>query len=192
MKLAPGTWRVRASHAGLATAKERIRLQLWMGEPIEPRVAKRWSPAPPRKKTVSKGRPRNAKQAAQEARRGHPDIALDVLVQLAGSGDPAAAASAAEILAFRGRWKELVSFATALVANPKAVYAGNVFTDMCCLLRRAARKLNAPDIIEIAASKVPAGMESRRDAVLLRDYVEPSAQPGPANRERFEEAVRDA
>jgi hypothetical protein len=98
----------------------------------------------------------------------------------------------AEILAFRGRWHDLVPYATALVANPRAVYAGNVLTDMCRLLRRAAAELARPEVIEAAAARVPAGMEQRRDAVLLKDFVEPSTQPGPARVDAFSAALREA
>jgi hypothetical protein len=189
--VSPGDWRVRASHAGLQGARERIRLQLWPGKPRQPRVLVRWSPAPAAAKKIAKA-PRNAKQAAALARSGQPDAALPVLVVLAAQGDGAAAASAAELFAFRGDWRQMVPHAMALLANPRAVHAGNVFTDLCRLIRRAARELGDPSIIQQAAAGVPAGMEARRDAVLLRDFVEPSAQPGPPDREGFARAVKDA
>ena len=55
-------------------------------------------------------------------------------------GDAAASASAAEILAFQGRWKEAVACAAkALLAEPHAVYAGNV-ADELKLLVAVAKK----------------------------------------------------
>lgn len=137
-----------------------------------------------------RAKPKTAKALAQQARRGETEAALAGLLPLAAGGDGAAAASGAELLAFLGRWDEVVPLATQLVAEPRAVRTGNVFTDMCGLIRRAARELQEPGVVSAAAAKVPAGMEARRDAVLLRDFVPPSAQPGPEDRPMFEAAAR--
>lgn len=189
IRLAAGSWRIRASHGGLARGKEQIRLQLWPAPAAEPRVVKRWTPPPPAPKPPAKGRPRNAKKAAEAARRGQTDLALEVLRELADAGDAAAAASAAELLAFRGQWQELIPYASALLARPDAVYAGNVFDDMCGLIRRAARELGDDSIIRAASAKVPASMREERKANLLRDWVHPYAVPDREDRARYDDAV---
>jgi hypothetical protein len=144
-KLAPGTWRLRATHTNLAK-RERIHIQLWPGKATRPRVRTRWQPAKPVDKPI-KGKPKTRKQAVEAALRGDIDVALDVLLALHAAGDAAASASAAEILAFQGRWDEMVPCAKALLANPRAVYAGNVIDDMKALVNRrtAIAKPPAPE-----------------------------------------------
>lgn len=86
-------------------------------------------------------------QAVEAARRGEIDVALDALLALHAAGDAAASASAAEILAFQGRWDDMVPCAKAILANPGAVYAGNVIDDMKALLKRrkSLAKPRAPE-----------------------------------------------
>jgi hypothetical protein len=188
--LPPGTWRVRASHVGLAGKVERIRLQLWPSARADPCVEKRFVP-PPAKPARRVVKARTAKQAAKLARQGETDRALEVLLPLSASGDAAAAASAAELLAFRGQWAKVVAQATKLLANPGAVHAGNVFTDMCRLIRRAARELNQPSIIERAAAVVPAPLAPQRDAVLIEGRVDSRVQSRD-DLEHFRRAVAEA
>jgi hypothetical protein len=186
----PGPWRIRASHKGLARSSESIRLQLWPAPHAEPRVEKRFvAPAPKPQQRVTN--PRNAKQAAKLARQGETDRALQALLTLSAKDDAAAAASAAEILAYRGRWADAAAQATKLLANPTAVYAGNVFTDMARLVRRAARETRDELLVKRAARVVPAGMARERDVVLLTDFLPPSAQPG-ADEESFRAAVAES
>ena len=78
--------------------------------------------------------------ARRAALRGEAAEALAVLLQSASAGDASAAASAAELLAYLDRWPEVIANVGALIANPFAVYAGNVFDDMVRLLARAARE----------------------------------------------------
>ena len=85
-------------------------------------------------------RPKTRKQAIAAARRGHIDVALETLLALHAAGDAAASAAAAEILAFQGRWKEMVPCAKALLADPDAVHAQNVIDDMKALLALARGK----------------------------------------------------
>lgn len=92
---------------------------------------------------VPKGKPRNRKQAVTAALRGDIDTALEVLLDLHSKGDAAASASVAEIYAFQGRWKELVPYARALLANKAAVNTANVVADMKALLAAAAGKLGS-------------------------------------------------
>jgi len=130
-KLAPGTWRLRAVHTNLAK-RERIRIQLWPGKALKPRVLTRWTAPKPMSKPP-KGTPKTHKQAVAAALRGEIDVALEVLLALHEEGDAAASASAAEILAFKGRWTEMMPCVKAILAKPDAVYAGNVIDDMKAL-----------------------------------------------------------
>lgn len=192
ISVTPGWYRVRASHSGLQK-KEKIVVQLWPAPPADPKVLLRWTP-PAAKPVASKPvrGPKNAKQAAQAARRGALDAALPVLSRLADGGDVAASASLAEILAFQGDWVGFVPRAEALLANPSAVRAGNVFTDLARAFRRAARELGRPELIAEAAARVPEDMASRRDATLLKDLVLPSelvSEPTPERRAAFDQAV---
>lgn len=191
--MAPGWYRVRVEHSGLAK-KEKLTAALWPAPQADPRVCQRWAPAapsrPPRPSKI-----KNAKQAAQAARRGRLDEAVPVLQQLADGGDKAASASLAEILAFQGKWAEFVVRAEAFFADPTVVCAGNVFTDQTRLFRRAARELGTPEIIDRAAAKVPQKYQPMAQATLLKDMVLPSAritEPTPQERQSYEAAVAGA
>ncbi|MBS2015486.1 MAG: hypothetical protein JST00_21540 [Deltaproteobacteria bacterium] len=137
----PGWWRLRATHTNLEK-REKIRIQLWPAKRAAPKVVTRWKPPKPAPKKASAGKPKNRKQAVAAALRGEIDDALAVLLALHEKGDASASASAAEILAFQGRWGEMVPCAKALLANPSAVYARNVSDDMKALL---AVKEGAPE-----------------------------------------------
>ena len=78
------------------------------------------------------------KKARVAAGSGDVDRALPALLDYAEAGDVTAAASAAELLAYLGRWSEVIPLAGAFAANPFATYAGNVSDDMVRLLGRAA------------------------------------------------------
>lgn len=75
-----------------------------------------------------------------EALRGNVETALPVLAQHAEAGDDGAAASAAELSAYLWRWSDVIAQAARLIANPFAVYAGNVFDEFVLLLGRAGRE----------------------------------------------------
>ena len=127
-KTKAGTWRLRATHTNLAK-REKILLQLWPAKRAKPKVLTRWvAPAPAPKKPAPTLKTR--KQAVAAALAGDIEPALELLLKLHREGDAAASASAAEILAFQGRWDEAVACAKALIAKPSAVYAGNVIDDM--------------------------------------------------------------
>src|SRR5688572_20741714 len=70
---------------------------------------------------------------------GDADGAIAALTPLAES-DAAAAASLAELLAFRGDWDGVARNAARLIAQPSAVYAGNVFDDMVRLVALAGHR----------------------------------------------------
>jgi len=190
--IAPGDHVVRASHRGLAKGKETIRVEIFprTGPSFDARVLVRFVPPPPKKPKRTTAL-RTAKAAAKAAREGRIDEALDALRAMADAGDAAAAASVAEILAFRGEWASMVPYAMQLLAEPDAVYAGNVFSDLTRLVRRAARELDDPSVIERAAAVVPSSHAERRDATLRREYVDPTTSRTPEP-ERFAEAAREA
>lgn len=173
IELTPGPYRLRITHTGL-DRKERIAVHLWPATAAPPAVLTRWTPPP---RTPRRGKAevvRTSKQAVAAARAGRCELAVPVLTKLADQGRADAAASLAEILAFRGEWHAFVPRAEALLENPEAVYAGNVFTDMARLFRRAARELRAPEILARAAARVPPRYHAMRDATLLLDVVVPS------------------
>jgi hypothetical protein len=189
----PGWYRVRVRHAELAK-KEKLTVALWPSPRADPRVCQRWVVAPPTRPQRS-SKIKNAKQAAQAARRGRIDEAVLVLEQLADGGDKVASASLAEILAFQGKWAEFVVRAEAFFADPSVVYAGNVFSGHTRLFRRAARELGTPEIIDRAAAKVPERYQRMAQATLLKDIVPFSAriaEPTPQERQAFEAAVATA
>lgn len=155
-----GTWRLRATHTNLAK-REKIKLQLWPAKAAKAKVLTRYAPpAPPPKKPMKA--PKNRKQAVAAALEGNIDVALEVLLRLHGEGDAAASASAAEILAFQDRWDEAARCAKKILANPDAVYAGNVIDDMKAL-------------VQVAKKGLPK-----------------SPPPEPARRERYDDAVKMA
>lgn len=135
-----------------------------------------------------------ARKAAALARQGEWETALPELSSLSEGGDGAAAASAAELLAALGRWSDFVPHAERFLENPRGVNIGNVFTDLTRLVRRAARELNDETIITRIAAKIPneANWPGMRDATLLKDFVPPSAVPGPPNVELFNQSLARA
>jgi hypothetical protein len=78
--------------------------------------------------------------ARLKALHGGVEEALPVLVRHAEAGDDAAAASASELSAYLWRWDDVIAHAARLIANPYAVYAGNVFHELALLLGRAGRE----------------------------------------------------
>ena len=102
--------------------------------------------------------------ARRAALRGEAGEALSVLLQSASAGDASAAASAAELLAYLDRWPEVIAHAGALIANPFAVYAGNVFDDMVRLLARAARETGRWGEVEAVAVNARRQVSSALDA----------------------------
>jgi hypothetical protein len=151
--VSPGTYRMRATHTIGKT--EKIRIELWPAKQAKPKVLVQYDPEATKPKAAAKAkpdakpgskpeakkaaRPKNHKQAVAAALRGETDVALEVLLELHTAGDAAASASAAEILAFQGKWDELVPCAKGLLARPTAVYAGNVAMDMKALLARGPK-----------------------------------------------------
>jgi len=102
------------------------------------------------KKYVTAKKPVSVKKAQAAARMGQTEQALESLEAFAAQGDDAAAASLAELYAFLGQWDKVISNAGRLIANPGAVYAGNVFNELIQLLGRAGhRSGDWPRIIEV-------------------------------------------
>jgi hypothetical protein len=94
-------------------------------------------PAAPLKKRALAKKPKTVKKAAEAARGGQTEVALEALEAFALKGDDSATAPLAEVHAFLGQWGKVISNAGRLIANPAAVHVGNVFNDMVQLLGRA-------------------------------------------------------
>lgn len=189
-KLPAGRYVVRATHLGLRTGSESIRLELYphAHPDFEPRVLVRFVPSPP-----LADRPANlrtAKSAVRAARQGRVDEALKALCSFADSGDAAAAASVSEILAFRGEWEPMADYAMALLANPAAVYAGNVFADLARLVARAATELADPGLIGRMAAVVPPTHTGILKASL--EWNPSAPRSNEPDHDRFAAAVADA
>jgi hypothetical protein len=99
-------------------------------------------------------------RARTAARRGEADAAIGALRELAAAGETAACPSLAELLAFKGEWREVVPIAARLIAKPSAAYAGNVFDDMIRLLGRAGHETGAWGGIERAAQDAAAQVKA--------------------------------
>jgi hypothetical protein len=96
------------------------------------------------KKNVTLKKPRTAKKAAEAARNGQTQVALEALESLATKGDDSATAPLAEFYAFLGQWDKVITNAGRLIANPEAVYRiPEVFTDMVKLIGLAGHHLGA-------------------------------------------------
>ncbi|HEY6556221.1 MAG TPA: hypothetical protein VI072_03070 [Polyangiaceae bacterium] len=95
----------------------------------------------------------NPKQLAQQtALQGDVDGAVQQLSTLFEGGDPAAAASLAQIEAFRGQWSEMLRHASAFMRKPSAAHTGNVVTETVNLMALAA--IQAGDWADIHAEAV--------------------------------------
>lgn len=91
-------------------------------------------------KYVTAKKPVSVKKAQAAARSGQTELALEALETFAKKGDDGAAASLAELYAFLGEWDKVIVNAGRLIANPGAVYPGNIFNDMIQLLGRAGHR----------------------------------------------------
>jgi hypothetical protein len=78
--------------------------------------------------------------ARQTALRGETDAAVQQLSANLAAGDYGAAASLAQIEAFRGLWPNVLAHAYLLLRNPASVYASNVFNDTAHLVALAGVK----------------------------------------------------
>jgi hypothetical protein len=109
---------------------------------------------------VTARKPVSVKKAQAAARSGQTEIALESLEHFAGKGDDSAAASLAELYAFLGQWDKVIFNAGRLIANPGAVYAGNVFDAMIRLLGRAGhRSGDWPRVTEVVERAVKANAD---------------------------------
>lgn len=195
--VAAGTHRVRVEHTGIAS-QEKLTITLWPAPKAASAVLVRWTPPPPRRADDSTQPTalENATQAAEAARRGHTELAMEALTGLADAGDLAAAAALAQLLAFRGLWAAFVPRAEAFFARPSAVPGGNIFSDLTRLFRRAARELDRPEIIERAAAGMPDSHRRMAEATLLKDFVPPPSgtirEATPEERAAFEKAATAA
>ncbi len=83
---------------------------------------------------------KSLKAARDLALKGDADAALSALRPMADAGSSAAAASVAELAAFRGDWALVVNSAAKVLGDPSGVFAGNVIDDMVRLLGRAGHE----------------------------------------------------
>jgi hypothetical protein len=120
----PGAVRYRSFGDWFQTERETSRKLL---KPARERVSEK----------ASAKKSRSMKQARIDALKGQTEEALEFLEHFASKGDNSAAASLAELYAFLNQWDRVISNAGRLIADPEAVYAGNVFDDMVNLLGRA-------------------------------------------------------
>jgi hypothetical protein len=153
----PGAVRYRSFAEWLATERKTCRKEL--------------KPLPKAKveKYVTAKKPVSPKKAQAAARSGQTELALESLEVFAANGDDSAAASLAELYAFLGRWDKVIANAGRLIANPEAVYAGNVFNDMIQLLGRAGHRSGewsrVVEVVETASkSNARRFADQRRDA----------------------------
>jgi hypothetical protein len=127
------------------------------------------------RKYVTAKKPVSVKKAREAARSGQTGLALESLEAFAAKGEDGAAASLAELYAFLDQWDKVVANAGRLIANPGAVYAGNVFDDMIRLLGRAGHRLGQwPRVIEVVevASKANASRDFGKQKDWYRDRNE--------------------
>ncbi|MDQ6685914.1 MAG: hypothetical protein M3Z16_12405 [Pseudomonadota bacterium] len=158
----------------------------------------------------------NKRQEAQAlALRGHTAEALDAFVALKNQGQVIASASIAEIAAFRGDWRTVLSSAESIFASPQSVEAGNVYTDLIGLAARAAASLAdwqaGEDLASMALEKVSAipdfdvfvlaaqrllhFVERKGQGSELGDglyfSLGPPSEPADERRGQFEQAIGD-
>jgi hypothetical protein len=131
-----------------------------------------------------------AKRAVDEARKGRVDGALEVLTLLASTGDAGAAASVAEILAYRGAWAEMLPHALALLAKPSAGRVDAVFVDMMRLVVRASRELDDPGVVTRAAKVVPIDYEALKQSTLRTERPPPRHNTHRADYEAARDEAR--
>ncbi len=110
----PGAVRYRSFVEWLATERNTCRKQL---KPLPKEKVKQY---------VTAKKPVSVKKAQAAARSGQTEVALQSLENFAANGDDSAASSLAELYAFLGDWDKVIEKAGRLLANPGAVYAGNV------------------------------------------------------------------
>ncbi len=112
----------------------------------------------------------NPKQLAQQtALQGDVEGAVQQLSTLFEAGDPAAAASLAQIEAFRGQWSEMLRHAFAFMRMPSAAHFSNVVTETVNLMALAAIETNRWADVHAEAVAI---REHLRGDKQLREYAE--------------------
>lgn len=172
----PGTVRYHSFAAWLADERCTCRKQL--------------KPLPKAKvqKYITARKPVSTKKAQAAARCGQTELAMESLESFAAKGDDSAASSLAELHAFLRQWDKVISNAGRLIANPGAVYAGNVFNEMIQLLGRAGHSSGKwPRVVEVveAASKANA----RRHAELYQSEKDETGREIIKNSEQRNEKI---
>lgn len=154
------------------------------------RCRKKLKPLPKAKvqKYVTAKKPVSVRRAQAAARSGQTDLAVESLEAFAAKGDDGAAASLAELYAFLGQWDKVITNAGRLIANPGAVYAGNVFDDMIRLLGRAGHRSGEwLRVIEVVKSASKANVQ--RSAEQQREQTDETQREIIANWEQRNERI---
>lgn len=112
------------------------------------------------------------REAAQMlALRGDVDGAFVAFTNLRNGGDVAAAASLAELKAFRGQWQEALAYIKSVLLTPSSVSTINVYTDMVLLAARCCVELGSWDALDSLAKATLKNLKSGEDNVALDNAV---------------------
>lgn len=118
------------------------------------------------KKFATAKKPRTVKKAAEAARNGQTEIALESLETFAAKGDESATAPLAEFYAFLDQWDKVITNAGCFIANPES-FPGNyddIFNNMVKLLGRAGHRTGEwQRVIEVAKKALQPSAEVGRN-----------------------------
>ncbi len=114
---------------------------------------------------------RTLKKAQRAAMAGETGAAIEQFDAMLQAGSASAAASRAELAAFQGDWATVVPCAAMLIADPGAVYAGNVFDAMVQLLGRAGHQGQSWESIRLAAQEGFAKAQTQEREHLKKRYA---------------------
>jgi hypothetical protein len=117
---------------------------------------------------------------------GDADGAIAHLTPLAAAGSGGAAASLAELLAFRGDWKGVVKNARLLLESPGDLDTANVFDDMVRLLGLAGHEIRDWKPIAEAARSALEKWEGERERTILAELAAYAKRSGAPPHERIE------
>jgi hypothetical protein len=135
-----------------------------------------------------------AKTACQDARDGRLDAPK--LHALADAGEPLAVAAVAQVALFRGALREAATHAAAYLRAPSPKATGNLFTDMCRIVRATgdeafiAESAASASTVGSYAGVVTASLRTDRHERFLVERATSTAAPDA--RARFEAACAQA
>jgi SMI1 / KNR4 family (SUKH-1) len=111
-------------------------------------------------------KPRTVKKAAEAARNGQTEIALESLKAFVAKGDDSATAPLAEIYAFFGQWNKVITNAGCFIANPESFRGnyGDIFQNMVRLIGRAGHRTGEWErVIEVSKKAMQTNAEAGRN-----------------------------